>query len=414
MTDVGRDPTPADAGGSPVRLLGWIALLALVAYAVAVHHGVGPIRPGASLDWWSPRGFFFRYAWLDPLTDGVRTGLPGFLAPAVLLAAVVWLTLRSSLARLVAVWAVLLVGLCAYYGIQAPGVWRFFHWRSSAVMVLTALVVATAGVSPWLAACFERLSWGLRLALYVPLVVIAIAFMRNATGTDPSLQFAISPWPVVPFFGLELVVPVICFAIACVALLRALLLRSDNVAWSILIGIGGIGLALGLLALGLRLGVGLDWKVPALALCLGFIVFALAPAEGSVARPGRHAALGAMGVALPVLLGLAWVERDYTFTRDHRARVINDALAAYLEQTEEYPDELEQLVEADLLESVPRPRVGFQLLGGQRDFVYQNFGISYLLEFSTPRWVQCAYNPPYADEEEYGDEDEEGYEDDAS
>ena len=37
---------------------------------------------------------------------------------------------------------------------------------------------------------------------------------------------------------------------------------------------------------------------------------------------------------------------------------------------------------------------------------YQNFGISYLLEFSTPRWVQCAYNPPYQEEDEEDFEDE--------
>jgi hypothetical protein len=37
--------------------------------------------------------------------------------------------------------------------------------------------------------------------------------------------------------------------------------------------------------------------------------------------------------------------------------------------------------------------------------VYQNFGINYLLEFSAPRWVQCAYNPPYLDEED-GEEEE--------
>jgi hypothetical protein len=105
-------------------------------------------------------------------------------------------------------------------------------------------------------------------------------------------------------------------------------------------------------------------------------------------------------VALPVLGGLAWVERDYTFTRDHRAGLVNEALARYLERTGEYPETLEALVDAGLLRHVPEPRIGFRLLGGQQSFVYQNFGISYLLEFSAPRWVQCAYNPPYEDEEE--------------
>jgi hypothetical protein len=48
--------------------------------------------------------------------------------------------------------------------------------------------------------------------------------------------------------------------------------------------------------------------------------------------------------------------------------------------------------------------VGFAFLD-RPQFVYQNFGINYLLEFSAPRWVQCAYNPPYFDEED-GEEEE--------
>ena len=30
-----------------------------------------------------------------------------------------------------------------------------------------------------------------------------IALVRNATGTDPSLPFSISPWPAVPVFAIE-------------------------------------------------------------------------------------------------------------------------------------------------------------------------------------------------------------------
>ena len=47
-------------------------------------------------------------------------------------------------------------------------------------------------------------------------------------------------------------------------------------------------------------------------------------------------------------------------------------------------------------------------------FDYRGFGTSYVLEFVSTEWIQCAYNPPYLDEygneyEEYEDEDgEEG------
>jgi hypothetical protein len=56
-------------------------------------------------------------------------------------------------------------------------------------------------------------------------------------------------------------------------------------------------------------------------------------------------------------------------------------------------------VDGGELDHVPAPRIGFPGLGDQQ-FVYQNFGESYILEFSAPRWIQCAYNPPYEDEGE--------------
>ena len=49
------------------------------------------------------------------------------------------------------------------------------------------------------------------------------------------------------------------------------------------------------------------------------------------------------------------------------------------------------------LEEVPSPRVGF-LSGTGQTFDYQSFGTGYILEFSAPRWIQCAYNPPWADD----------------
>ena len=65
------------------------------------------------------------------------------------------------------------------------------------------------------------------------------------------------------------------------------------------------------------------------------------------------------------------------------------------------------MVEAKLLDAIPQPEIGFALPGEEvAAFTYQGFGTSYLLEFSAPRWVQCAYNPPYLDEtgEDAGDD----------
>ena len=33
-------------------------------------------------------------------------------------------------------------------------------------------------------------------------------------------------------------------------------------------------------------------------------------------------------------------------------------------------------------------------------FRYRSFGTSFILEFPAPRWVECAYTPPYEDDDE--------------
>ena len=356
-----------------------------------------------------PRGFFFEWTITDPLTSSVWNGLVGFGSVALLLAIGVWLTLRSALARLCATWAVLFVLLSVYYGIEADGIWRFFHWRGSGVMALLALAVAAAGTSPWLAGAAERLPWPLRLAVYASLVVGILAFMRNATGTDQSLQFALSPWPVVPVFGLELMVPAVSCVVAVVALGRGLV--GDLIEPAALVGVSCalVLVATAALAGWASVDASADWKLPAAALSIAGLGLVAAPTRE---KPGHLAAVGALATTLPVLVGMAVIERDYTFTRDFRAHRITEALQAYYDHEEAYPDRLTELVELELLEAVPVPRVGFTFIEAQ-EFVYQNFGISYLLEFSTPRWVQCAYNPPYQDEDEEEDEfDEELYDED--
>jgi hypothetical protein len=394
------------ASRSPTRVAAGFGLLALLlAYAAFVHHGVGPVRDPLRFTWYQPRGFFFEWTSTDALTSSLWNGLVGFGSVALLLGAGVWLTLRSALARLAATWAVLFVLLCVYYGIEADGIWRFFHWRGSGVMALFALVVAAAGTSPWLAGSMERMPLPLRLALYTPVVVGVLALMRNATGTDQSLQFALSPWPVVPVFGLELLVPAVSFVVAVVALGRALVGELVEPP-----ALTGVSCALVLVAAAALAGwasveVSADWKLPAAALSIAGLALVAAPAR---VQPGHLAAVGALATTIPVLVGMAIVERDYTFTRDARAHGITEALQAYYDREEEYPDELTELVELELLDAVPVPRVGFHFIEKQ-EFVYQNFGISYLLEFSTPRWVQCAYNPPYQDED--GEEIEEELDD---
>ena len=64
------------------------------------------------------------------------------------------------------------------------------------------------------------------------------------------------------------------------------------------------------------------------------------------------------------------------------------------------------------LAATPTTRIGFAVLS-DRAFTYQNFGTNYILEFSAPRWIQCAYNPPWSDgltDEEMAELEEDGEE----
>ncbi len=117
-------------------------------------------------------------------------------------------------------------------------------------------------------------------------------------------------------------------------------------------------------------------------------------------------------MSVPLLAGHALARSDYHTTRDHQAGSIIDALQSYYERESLYPDSLAELVAQKDLGEIPTPEIGFGFLY-DADFEYQNFGTGYVLEFQAPRWVQCAYNPPWQDEdeEEYEGDDEDLSED---
>jgi hypothetical protein len=396
-------------------VLGWAAVAAAVGYAVLAHYGVGPSNKGIEWHWYTPRTFLLDVELLYPVFESVGRALFGMALPALALAALVFATCRSALGRALSLAAIVAVLLFTFYGVQAPFVWEFFHWRASAVLVVTALVVGFALAAPLLAASWLRLSWPLRLLVYLPVVFAVFAFVRNATGTDESLRFAISPWPAVPVFGIEV---------------GALFVT----AW-----LGGTGLGLHALAHArgsrprLAAGLALALALPALFVWigsqLGFLPFragprtylaaSLAAALGvallrvlrgggeRLATSARHVLAGAALVGIPLVGSEAVARYDYFLTREIRARRIIDALAVYLARETIYPDTLEDLVKAGDLDAIPEPAIGFGFLYDAR-FRYQSFGTSFILEFPSPRWVECAYTPPYHEEDE--EEDGEGLE----
>ena len=373
---------------------GWVYAVAALLWAIVLHRGIGPSFNKGS--WIEPSSFLW-----GEVPDELLPALAVLVLPCAALAGAVCFVSRSALARTLAGFATLASACFVFYGLEADRVWRFFHWRWSVSMVLFAAIVTLVAYAPVLAASWRRLGWPLRLALYVPIFAAAVVFERNVTGTNPELPFALSPWPVVQIAGLEVV------ASALAALEIGVGVGLAALARGALPGLAGVvaaaGFPLVFLALGsetsllpFRSGPRLYAGTTAASL-LVLAACALWPPRGTpaLARRAGNVLLGGLLAALPLVVGQTLTRLDYSVTRDERAQRVIDALAAERARTHAYPDDLSELVRAGLLPEVPRPRIGF---GSTQEFTYQNFGESYLLEFSAPRWIQCAYNPPWETE----------------
>ena len=183
--------------------IGWLALALLLAWTAAVHHGVGPVKRGYDDKWYTPRAFLFANETTQGLLESPPLAFAVLGLPAAVLASAVAVASGSALALALALSCTLATLLFAFYGTRAPLPWEFFGWRGSAVLCSVALAVGTSLAAPWLARSWRALPVWLRIALYAPLVLGAVVLLRNVTGTNEKLPFAISPWPSVPVFGLE-------------------------------------------------------------------------------------------------------------------------------------------------------------------------------------------------------------------
>ena len=419
-------PTRRATAGSGRSLLGLVLLLLLLAWTALLHHGLGP-RPDLAAQWYSPTGFLTRALLASPFESLVAERWKGFLAfwtPALLLGVACWLVARSALVRLAAAVAVLASAFFLLYALgseSAKIAWTLFHWRASATMLALAGVMGAVLVAPWLAASWLSLSWPLRIATLALVALVVIAIERGVTGTNPRLPFAISPWPVVQVFGLEVAGTIVASLLAGLALALAglaTLRRSARPGSSRApLGVLAIGLGLALPAAWLWLGsrgflpfhAGARGFAIATAVCAAAIVGATALGGLDPTRLARRARIlgtAALLLGVPLLVGQAWARLDYARNRDVHAQRVIDALASYYEREQIYPETLETLVRSRDLEGVPKPLVGFGFLGNGTEFTYQGFGTSYLLEFPAPRWVQCAYNPPYDLDEDDGDDED--------
>ena len=397
----GRAASRATGPERTALLTGWAGALLSLAWAAMLHQGIGPS---------------FRSGWLHPtaflrgdVPDELGAALAVLVLPCAALAIAVCFLTKSSVARTLAGFATIASACFVFYGLEVDRVWRFFHWRWSVSIVLFAAIVALACYAPILAARWRQLGWPLRLATYLPLFVCLLVYERNVTGTNPELPLALSPWPVVQILGLEVVASAVAalelgVALGLAGLSRGPLLAALGVAATVAFPLAA--LALGSTSGLLPFHAGPRLFAATAAACLAVLAACTLWRPGDKASWARRAAnvgLGGLLAALPLVAGQALTRLDYSMTRDGRAQQIIDALAAYRARTSSYPDELAELKGAGLLAEVPRPHIGF---ASSQEFVYQNFGESYLLEFSAPRWIQCAYNPPFLLEP--GEQPEEG------
>jgi hypothetical protein len=380
--------------------------------------GPTPSEKPDTIAWWRPAGHALRLEseWLAPLQEIAADveqarhdgrveprGLIPFLLfalPPAALAALGFLLFRGAVARVLILGLGLALCAFSYYGWLDPETWQDFSWRWPAVLLSTALFVALFALLPWLVRSARRLPLALQLAGGA-LFVLAIYFLSvEVTGTNPALQWNLSPWPTLTLYGFLLAGLVL--AVVEVAAGVGLLAR----------GAGGAGrtalaaAAAALLAAALhRIPFSTTGAVQLAAVALPAAFLAVVAAR----RPGAPRALDFVSAGLLVLgaveLGRWQGERFLAQSRDQIAPRVTAALERFREENGAYPSELEQIVPRYLPE-IPLPRAGW-LDSKDETFLYTYLGgDNFLLEFPGVVWVQCAYSPPY--EELAEDEDEEG------
>ncbi len=412
----------SNAGRLP--LLGWLLLALDLGYVVYAYYGLGPPPGGMPTEWWHPRTFMLDWPGVGGWVDAPLNGMLALAAPAALIAfGVFWFT-RSAIARALAISSTLVVAGFALSGFAALGAWELFSWRWSSVMVLIGLCLGSTLAAPLLAAAWLKRIPLVRAAIYLPIFAVLTAAVRGATGTSEKLMFLVSPWPVFTKFGLEfglfaIVGVIFALAIGVVSLSNGL--RGNALAW---IGavtallLPGAWIALGISSIPISAFVGIT-VATAVVLGIGLITRSSDRAHHLRMR-GLHLAVGATLAFLPVFSGQALATGDRAHNQFVRAPKVIDALQRHIQETDSYPPTLQELVDANYINEFPRPRIGFGWLSlaGITDspkYRYNEYGSSFVLEFDSTFWIQCAYSGNhYYDDEELDEEDEEFREEQAA
>ena len=397
-----------------VRIL-YVALLLGVAvlYYYALGPGPTPSERAMELPWWRPLGTVQQPDWemlapLQSITEEYDVArhegrweprglipLSLFGLPVLLLTALGFRLFRSVVARMLLAALALTLLAFSYYGWLDVETWRDYTWRWPIALFTTSLYLCAFAFGPALVRAAATRPRAVQVLAVIALAASVYFLSTEVTGTNPFLEWNLSPWPVITLYGFLL--------------------------FGLLIGVIHLAAGLGLAAQerlggarGLAVGVGGAAVVAVLLRGIPFeqttavrIVLLALGAGGLVAWVGwrrreRHAALPFLVAAALILASIKagqWqAEHFQAKARDEIAPQLIAALERHRQEQGNYPLDLSGLV-PKYLPGLPNPRVGWLADPGE-DFTYTNLGDSFLLEFASVLWVQCAYSPPYVEEAE--------------
>ena len=439
--------------------LGYLAGVFALAVFYYYFFGVGPTPSEyvEDLEWWRPWGTFMHWPVLMDLAQAARAGFPqawkalavGWV-PALAVAGIGWRIMRTPLERACLSVLILLMLIFVYYGLRAEQVWRFLEWRFVAVAAAFCAIVVAIVFATSLFDEVARRSRALAAVVAIGAVTGIFLLTTEVTGTNSSIQYNISPWPVLTLFGFLLLGATIAALHAGVGAgtwLRARLpgalgVTAGLVSAAVVAGLAGAfiftapggGIPVAVLAL---LLAAIAFAVPSAAetrvrrreaifallaaaavaalwawqragavptqqvvggcvliVLLVAVVFAFVNRRGNLDSRGGALRFAIGAALLAAILGSAQVAASMQrHARDVTALQVLEALEAYKKDNATYPDSLDQLV-PKYLAAVPRPEIG--LIRDEDDrFTYSNYGDSYALEFASVLWVQCQYSPPF-------------------
>ncbi len=389
----------------------FVALAAL--YYAFLGPGPTPSERGMDLPWWRPMGWALALDWpaLSPLQDisyeyevarhqgrwEPRGAIPFalFALPPILMGALGFVLFRAT-GRVLVLAGVLTLCAFVYYGWLDPATWEDYSWRWPIAIFVTSLYVSTFALAHTLVEALRARSRPVQAFALLAFAAPIYLLITEVTGTNPELEWNLSPWPVITLYGFTLFGLV--FGVIHLAAGLGLAVGSR------VRGAAGVALCLAVAAGTAALLRGIPFAYHDLLRIAVLALPAAALAGLALRRSPKTAGATAAcfvvagAVILASIKAGQWqAEYFQAEARDEISPRVIAALEAYREDRDAYPLELSELV-PDYLPEIPDPRVGWFGEEGEA-YAYVDLGDSYLLEFSNAMWVQCHYSPPYSDEE---------------